>query len=64
MTASVTHGRALRYADGSARGLLHHHPGHCPLKLQQRNLMLCPRWAQERERYVLAWSYPVNTAVK
>jgi len=29
MTASVTHGRALRYAGGSARGLLHHHPGHC-----------------------------------
>jgi hypothetical protein len=30
VTASVTHGRALRYAKGSARGLLHHHPGHCP----------------------------------
>lgn len=29
MTASVTHGRALRYAEGSARGFLHHHPGHC-----------------------------------
>lgn len=29
MTASVTRGRALRYAEGSARGLLHHHPGHC-----------------------------------
>jgi hypothetical protein len=29
MTASVTAGRALRYAGGSARGLLHHHPGHC-----------------------------------
>lgn len=28
MTASVTHGRALRYAEGSARGLLHHYPGH------------------------------------
>ena len=28
MTASVTVGRALRYADGSARGLLHHHTGH------------------------------------
>ena len=29
MTASVTHGRALRYAKGSARGLLIHHPvGH------------------------------------
>ena len=28
MTASVTVGRALRYADGSARGLLHHHRGH------------------------------------
>jgi len=27
MTASVTVGRALRYADGSARGLLHHHRG-------------------------------------
>ena len=23
------HGRALRYAKGFARGLLHHHPGHC-----------------------------------
>ena len=30
MTASVTHGRALRYAGGSARGLLHHHGGHYP----------------------------------
>jgi len=28
VTASVTHGRALRYAKGSARGLLHHHRGH------------------------------------
>lgn len=30
MTASVTRGRALRYAGGSARGLLHHHRGHWP----------------------------------
>ena len=30
MTASVTVGRALRYAEGSARGLLHHHWGHGP----------------------------------
>jgi len=30
MTASVTRGRALRYAEGSARGLLHHVLGHCP----------------------------------
>ena len=29
MTASLTHGRALRVAQGSARGLLHHHRGHC-----------------------------------
>ena len=29
MTANVANGRALRYAEGSARGLLHHHPGHC-----------------------------------
>jgi len=29
MTTSVTLGRALRYAEGSARGLLHHHRGHC-----------------------------------
>jgi len=28
MTASATVGRALRYAEGSARGLLHHHRGH------------------------------------
>jgi len=27
VTASVTHDRALRYAEGSARGLLHHHQG-------------------------------------
>ncbi|MDP5308976.1 hypothetical protein [Paracoccus spongiarum] len=33
MTASVTRGRALRYAGGSARGLLHHHPGHCPERI-------------------------------
>ncbi|WP_230383516.1 hypothetical protein, partial [Paracoccus shanxieyensis] len=30
VTASVTNGRALRYAEGSARGLLHHVLGHCP----------------------------------
>ena len=32
MAASVTTGRALRYAGGSARGLLHHFSGHylCP----------------------------------
>ncbi len=30
MAASVTAGRALRYAGGSARGLLHHVPGHDP----------------------------------
>ncbi|WP_296540591.1 hypothetical protein, partial [Rhizorhabdus sp.] len=30
VTASVTNGRALRYAKGSARGLLHHVLGHCP----------------------------------
>src|SRR6056297_613343 len=29
VTASVTNGLALRYAGGSARGLLHNHPGHC-----------------------------------
>jgi hypothetical protein len=29
MTASVTYGRALRYAEGSARGLIHHVLGHC-----------------------------------
>ena len=29
MTASVTRGRALRCAEGSARGLLHHVLGHC-----------------------------------
>jgi len=28
MTASVTNGRALRYAEGSARGLLHQALGH------------------------------------
>ena len=33
MTASVTVGRALRYADGSARGLLHHQKGHGPCGL-------------------------------
>ena len=30
MAASVTTGRALRYAGGSARGLLHQPLGHCP----------------------------------
>lgn len=35
MAASVTRGRALRYAEGSARGLLHHHPGHCPFTIRQ-----------------------------
>ncbi len=36
MTASLTRGRALRYAGGSARGLLHHHWGHCPLFVATR----------------------------
>jgi len=31
VAASVTTGRALRYAGGSARGLLHHWMGHCLL---------------------------------
>ena len=31
VATSVTTGRALRYAGGSARGLLHHFMGHCPL---------------------------------
>jgi signal transduction histidine kinase len=31
VATSLTHGRALRYAGGSARGLLHHVPGHCRL---------------------------------
>jgi hypothetical protein len=30
VAASVTAGRALRYAGGSARGLLHHHQPHSP----------------------------------
>ena len=30
VTASITHGRALRHAKGPARGLLYHHRGHCP----------------------------------
>ena len=34
MTASVTHGRALRYAEGSARGLLHHYPGHSQFQVR------------------------------
>jgi putative transposase len=29
VATSLTHGRALRYAGGSVRGLLHHVPGHC-----------------------------------
>jgi len=29
VAASITTGRALRYAGGSARGLLHHPMGHC-----------------------------------
>jgi hypothetical protein len=36
MTASVTYGRALRYAEGSARGLIHHVLGHC-LEIVLRN---------------------------
>ena len=40
MTASVTYGRALRYAKGSARGLLHHHMGHS-LCLTALGLHLC-----------------------
>jgi hypothetical protein len=39
MTASITHGRALRYAKGSARGLLHHVLGHYlrPIRSPQSN---------------------------
>jgi len=39
MTASVAHGRALRYAKGSARGLLHHHRGHCPIVLKHAEVI-------------------------
>jgi sugar lactone lactonase YvrE len=42
VTASVTHGRALRYAGGSARGLLHHHPGHCPILISAGLAALLP----------------------
>ena len=39
MAASVTHGRALRYARGSARGLLHQLLGHdLPLPFRQQDL--------------------------
>ena len=51
MAASVTRGRALRYAEGSARGLLHHHPGHylgffqmCP----NRSFRVCNRRENSR----------------
>ena len=39
MTASVTVGRALRYADGSARGLLHHQRGHSLFGCSDREIM-------------------------
>jgi threonine/homoserine/homoserine lactone efflux protein len=35
VAATVTNGRALRYAGGSARGLLHQSLGHCPLMFTQ-----------------------------
>jgi hypothetical protein len=42
MTASVTVGRALRYADGSARGLLHHHMGHSQQYREVHNIRRIP----------------------
>ena len=38
MTASVTAGRALRYAGGSARGHLHHPVGHYPIGEKMWNI--------------------------
>ncbi|WAP68148.1 hypothetical protein [Jiella pelagia] len=40
MTASATVGRALRYAEGSARGLLHHHQGHGLSRVTHRRKLL------------------------
>jgi hypothetical protein len=40
VATSLTHGRALRYAGGSARGLLHHVPGHCPEDLDLHEIAL------------------------
>jgi hypothetical protein len=62
MTASVTPGRALRYAGGSARGLLHHHPGHClrvfPNEASLERLVsavlveIDDRWAADAKAYI------------
>jgi len=38
VTASVTHGRRLRYAEGSARSLLHHRSGHCLTRTDWKRL--------------------------
>ena len=54
MTANVANGRALRYAEGSARGLLHHRPGHCPL-FEYINGFYNPR----RKHSALRWKSPV-----
>jgi len=45
VAASVTTDRALRYAGGSARGLLHQALGHCQY--------ICKVWTSEPERFIL-----------
>jgi hypothetical protein len=50
MTASVTYGRALRYAEGSARGLIHHVLGHCPWLFAVHRIPLRRRPVANREQ--------------
>ena len=60
MTASVTGGRALRYADGSARGLLHHQHGHDLDFAEEANLSLRPASAIATAFLSFATSIPTN----
>ena len=46
MAASITTGRALRYAGGFPRGLLHHGLGHCPASVSKTCLV-----SFDRNRY-------------
>jgi len=48
MTASVTPGRALRYAEGSARGLLHHFTGHYPARCTGSARIAPSGWTSSR----------------
>ena len=61
MTASVTTGRALRYAGGSARGLLHQALGHSQLYSLHEPSVDCISKGKAHKRYEFGTKVSVTT---